>query len=90
MHRSWRKTGSAYGSDYRLQWSGKIQYLAAQEGIDTLDSQYTDKVVFIFLVPGEQEESFKAKLVESTNGRAVIRTDGEVYYGKCGGELILL
>ncbi len=27
---------------------GKIQYLAAQEGIDTLDSQYTDKVVFIF------------------------------------------
>jgi len=28
--------------------------------------------------------------VESTNGRAVIRTDGEVYYGKCGGELILL
>ena len=39
---------------------GKIQYLAAQEGIDTLDSQYTDKVVFIFLVPGEQEESFKA------------------------------
>ena len=69
---------------------GKIQYLAAQEGIDTLDSQYTDKVLFIFLVPGEQEESFKAKLVESTNGRAVIRTDGEVYYGKCGGELILL
>lgn len=69
---------------------GKIQYLAAQEGIDTLDSQYTDKVVFIFLVPEEQEESFQAKLVESTNGRAVIRTDGEVYYGKCGGKLILL
>lgn len=68
---------------------GKIQYLAAQEGIDTLDSQYTDKVVFIFLVPEEQEESFKAKLIESTNGRALIRTDGEVYYGKCGGELIL-
>lgn len=69
---------------------GKIQYLAAQEGIDTLDSQYTDKVVFIFLVPEEQEESFQAKLVESTNGRAVIRTYGEVYYGKCGGKLILL
>ena len=69
---------------------GKIQYLAAQEGIDTLDSQYTDKVVFIFLVPEEQEESFRSKLVESTNGRAVIRTDGEVYYGKCGGKLILL
>lgn len=69
---------------------GKIQYLAAQEGIDILDSQYTDKVVFIFLVPGEQEESFRSKLVESTNGRAVIRTDGEVYYGKCGGKLILL
>ena len=42
-----------------------------------MDSQYTDKVVFIFLVPEEQEESFQAKLVESTSGRAVIRTDGE-------------
>ena len=38
----------------------------------------------------EKKESFQAKLVESTNGKAVIRTYGEVYYGKCGGKLILL
>ncbi len=69
---------------------GKIQYLAAKEDINILDSQYTDKVVFVFLVPQEQKERFQSKLVESTNGRAVIRTDGEVYYGEYGGELILL
>ena len=30
---------------------GKIQYLAAKEQIDTLDTQYTDRAVFTFLVP---------------------------------------
>ena len=69
---------------------GKIQYLAAQEGIDTLDSQYTDKVVFIFLVPGEQEESFKAKLVESTNCKYMLPRLQRLWSRMCGGELILL
>ncbi len=34
---------------------GKIQYIAAQSGIDTLDSQYTDQVLFTFLVPAAEE-----------------------------------
>ena len=68
---------------------GKIQYTAAQAGIDTLDTQYTDKVVFQFLVPFAEEGSFTARLTEGTNGRAVIRRGDEVYYGRAGGELIV-
>ncbi len=60
---------------------GKLQYLAAQAGIDTLDTQYTDKAVFAFLVPLAGEGKFTADLIEGTNGRAVIRREGEVYYG---------
>ena len=65
---------------------GKIQYIAAQGGIDTLDTQYTDKAVFTFLVPMAEEGRFTAQIIEGTAGKAVIRREGEVYYGlgDCG------
>lgn len=60
---------------------GKIQYIAAQGGIDTLDTQYTDKAVFTFLIPMAEEGRFTAQIIEGTAGKAVIRREGEVYYG---------
>lgn len=69
--------------------SGKIQYIAAQAGIDTLDVQYTDKVVFIFLVPAAGEGKLRAQITEGTAGRAVIRKVDEVYYGLGDGKLIV-
>lgn len=69
--------------------SGKIQYIAAQAGIDTLDAQYTDKVVFIFLVPVAREGRFRAQITEGTNGRTVIKKADEVYYGFGNGELLV-
>ena len=70
---------------------GKIQYLAAQEALIHWTASIQIKCYLIFFSAGRAgRKVLKAKLVESTNGRAVIRTDGEVYYGKCGGELILL
>lgn len=70
--------------------SGKLQYTAAQAEIDTLDTQYTDKVSFRFLVPINQETGFVAKLTEAAAGRAGICRGDEIYYGKAGKELILL
>lgn len=68
---------------------GKIQYLAAQEGITTLDSQYTDSVTFSFLVPIEQTDSFTAKITEGTNGRAEIAKKRSLYYGLLDKEIII-
>lgn len=68
---------------------GKIQYIAAQSGIDTLDSQYTDKAVFTFLVPVAKEGIFLAQLTEGTAGKAGIRRVDEVYYGLADGELVV-
>ena len=69
--------------------SGKIQYIAAQAGMDTLDVQYTDKVVFVFLVPVSEEGRFRSQITEGTSGRAHIKKVDEVYYGMGQGELIV-
>ena len=68
---------------------GKIQYIAAQMGITALESAYTDRASFTYMVPEEQAEDFEAKLTEATAGRAVLHRSETVYYGLTEGELVL-
>ena len=68
---------------------GKIQYIAAQTGITALESVYTDRASFTYMVPEEQAEDFEAQLTEATAGRAVLHRSETVYYGLAEGELIL-
>lgn len=68
---------------------GKIQYIAAQEGIDTLDSRYTDKAELTFLVPWARVGRFEALITEGTSGKALLRKADQVYYGRAEGELIV-
>ncbi len=68
---------------------GKIQYIAAERGITTLDTQYTDKVVMTFLVPVAEAAAFSAALTEGTNGRAGIETVCRLYYGNLEKETLL-
>lgn len=68
---------------------GKIQYIAAERGITTLDIQYTDKVVMTFLVPVAEAAAFSAALTEGTNGRAGIETVCRLYYGNLEKETLL-
>lgn len=75
------------GTDY--SGVGKIQYLAAQNGITTLESQYGETVEFSFLVPVGEADSFSAQLTEGTNGRCAIQVKRELYYGLLDKEIIL-
>lgn len=68
---------------------GKIQYIAAQMGITALESAYTDRASFTYMVPEEQAEDFEAKLTEATAGRAVLHRSKTVYYGLAEGEMVL-
>lgn len=68
---------------------GKIQYLAAQAGIMTLESEYTDKVQMVFLAPGAEMERFRSDITEGTGGRAEIESEGWIYYGMLGREVLL-
>lgn len=60
---------------------GKMQYLAAQAGIETLDTVYEADVRFSFLVSLEEEGGFVKKLTEGTAGRAKIQPGDQVFYG---------
>lgn len=60
---------------------GKVQYLAAQAGIETLDTVYEADVRFSFLVSLEEEGGFVKKLTEGTSGRAKIQPGDQVFYG---------
>ncbi len=75
------------GTDYN--GVGKLQYVAGQMGITILDTEYTDQVSMIFLVPEELEGSFLSQVTEKTGGKAVIQRLGEVFYGFADGELVL-
>ncbi|MGN0299041.1 MAG: YigZ family protein [Lachnospiraceae bacterium] len=68
---------------------GKIQYILAQEGLNPMDTSYTDKVEILLPIPVDQTASVKAKITEGTNGRAVMEEMGQIYYGVVGKETIL-
>ncbi len=75
------------GTDYN--GVGKLQYVAGQMGITILDTEYTDQVSMIFLVPEEQQGSFLAQVTEKTGGRALIQPEGQVFFGFADEELVL-
>ena len=68
---------------------GKVQYLLAQEGIQTLDTEYGANVWIAAPVPVGQTEALKKKLTEGTNGRIAIEEQEEVYSGLVGGKVLL-
>ncbi len=68
---------------------GKIQYIASERGITTLDTQYADNVVMTFLVPVAESGAFSAALTEGTSGRAEIETICRLYYGNLEKETLL-
>lgn len=68
---------------------GKIQYVTNQMGITVLDSIYTDKVEFQFLVPVDEYAALEKKITEGTSGGAVIEQGDEVWFGATDGEVIL-
>lgn len=68
---------------------GKIQYVAAQMGLTTLDTQYTDQVVVTVMAPVSQAAQLIKQVTEKTNGRAVIEEGDLLYYGILDGETIL-
>lgn len=66
-------------SDYN--WAGKLQYLAAQEELAVLESGYTERVAFTWLVPAEDAARIQKKITEATNGQAAMEDQGEVWFG---------
>ena len=59
---------------------GKILYLLSEAGIEPVHSDYTDKVTLQILVPAEQMERLRAKMVDATAGKAEFHCGEELYF----------
>lgn len=66
---------------------GKLQYICGQMEISILDTQYTDVVEAELLVPEALQGALEKKVTESTNGKAVITKEGNVWYGEVDKEI---
>lgn len=67
-------------TDYNLV--GKIQYFIAQEQITQISSQYTDIVTLELLITPSKLPGFIKKIAELTNGSAILKESGQVYFTK--------
>lgn len=70
-------------------WIGKIQYLAAQRKLRTLDTDYSDLVKTVLLVPVQESDRLIKQIVEATNGQAKIEETDLLYYAEADGECLL-
>lgn len=59
---------------------GKIQYLLANDGIEPVSGEYTDKVTLRLMVPAGREEELRKKITEATCGRSEINRVRELYF----------
>ena len=70
-------------------WIGKIQYLAAQNHLKTMETEYGETVRSVLLVPVSQSDRFLTEVAEATNGQAEVTEQAEVYYAEADGECLL-
>lgn len=77
----------AVSTDYNSV--GKIQYMLGNQGLTTLESEYTDRVVLTVLVPEEDTVDFEKKVTELTGGKAGLTMLKTVFYGVADKEVLL-
>lgn len=68
---------------------GKLQYLTATEGITVLDTVYTDQVCMKILPEPEQMDSFKGRVMDATNGKAVWKVGEETEFALLDGQVLI-
>lgn len=74
------------GTDYN--GIGKIQYLLGQRKINTLSSEYTDRVEITVLVPTSEKEGLIKAITEATNGKAFLEELEDIYFAIIKDEVI--
>ena len=73
--------------DYGL--IGKVQYQLAQAGIVTLDSQYTDSVETVILVPQTEAEQVAEMLIQATGAKASLSMEDQVWFAVSEKDVLL-
>lgn len=66
---------------------GKLQYIAAENELPVLDTEYTDKVVMHLLVPNDQVGKIQKTITEATSGRVKMEKEKELYFAEVNGNI---
>ena len=69
---------------------GKLQYITSQMEITILDTEYTDIVIMTNLVPVSLYNQFVKKVIEATNGKAIIENLGSAFYAIMNNSVLIL
>ena len=64
---------------------GKLQYIAAENQLPVLDTEYTDKVIMHLLVPNDQIGRIQKVITEATSGRIKMEKEKELYFADVEG-----
>ncbi len=75
------------GTDY--SGLGKLQYLLAQRGLQTVDADYGEAVTLSALVSAEEEKALREEITEATNGQAVVSRDKECWFACVEGRVVV-
>ncbi|MDO5409882.1 MAG: YigZ family protein [Lachnospiraceae bacterium] len=70
-------------------WIGKIQYLAAQMKLRILETDYSDLVKMVLLVPVQDSSRFEKQITEATNAQVKAEETAQLYYAEADGECLL-
>lgn len=81
--------GARYMVETDYNGIGKIQYILAKENINTLNVDYSDKVVVEFVVRISEEGRIVKEITEGTAGKAGIERVEELVFGVVDGEVVV-
>lgn len=68
---------------------GKLQYISAQMGITVLETEYSDIVSLIYLIPIELFQEFEDKIIEATNGTVKIEKLQLLYFANLSDNILI-
>lgn len=74
----------AVSADYTMV--GKLQYIAAENGLPLLDTEYTDRVMMHLLIPADQVGRVDKIITEATSGRVKMEKEKELYFADINGK----
>lgn len=66
---------------------GKLQYLFANNGVEIINNIYEQQVIMKLLIPLEVKQTLEEKMVDITNGKALLEDVEEVLYASIEGEV---
>lgn len=84
-----KQKGASYKVTTDYNGIGKLQYIAAQNGITIMETEYLDKVIAHCLLKIEDFNAFEKKMVEATNGKVVIEKEEDMEFAISDGDVIV-